>query len=129
MPDAIVEATKVMERFADSWNRHDMSDFASLFASDAEFVNVVGLWWKGRTEIRKAPEFAHETLFKNSRLTMDEIAVRAADEHVLIARCRWTLVGHVSPDGAPLAPRNGILVCILKRAEAAGQSLIPRTRM
>ncbi len=78
----IIEATKVMEKFADAWNRHDMADFASLFAPNAEFVNVVGLWWKGRAEIQRAHEFAHTTFFKHSRLTMDEVVVRNADQHV-----------------------------------------------
>ncbi|WP_246684898.1 hypothetical protein [Mesorhizobium sp. B2-7-1] len=32
--------------FADAWNRHDMDDFAVLFSEDANFVNVVGMWWK-----------------------------------------------------------------------------------
>ncbi len=119
----IIEATKVMEKFADAWNRHDMADFASLFAPNAEFVNVVGLWWKGRAEIQRAHEFAHTTFFKHSRLTMDEVVVRNADQHVLIARCRWTLTGHVTPDGAALPPRNGILVTILTRSES-GWSII-----
>ena len=123
MSETIVEATRVMEKFADCWNRHDMEEFASLFALNAEFVNVVGLWWKGRAEIRKAHEFAHATFFKNSRLTMDEIEIRIVDEQVLIARCRWTLIGHVTPDGAPLPPRTGILVNILVRAES-GWSII-----
>jgi uncharacterized protein (TIGR02246 family) len=123
MSDKAAQATRIMEMFADSWNRHDMADFASLFALNAEFVNVVGLWWKGRDEIRKAHEFAHASFFKESRLTMDQIEVRVVDENVLIARCRWTLIGHVTPDGAPLPPRNGILVNILARGQS-GWSII-----
>ena len=115
MSEIVSEATAIMQNFADCWNRHDMADFASLFAPDAEFVNVVGLWWKGRDEIRKAHEFAHSTFFKDSRLTLDKIEVRVVDEHVLIARCRWTLIGHATPDGAPLPPRHGILVSVLAR--------------
>lgn len=33
----------VAAAFANAWNRHDMDEFASLFASDANFVNVVGV--------------------------------------------------------------------------------------
>jgi len=42
------KVTRVVNAFADAWNQHDMEAFAQLFAADAEFVNVVGLWWKGR---------------------------------------------------------------------------------
>jgi uncharacterized protein (TIGR02246 family) len=105
--------TRVIESFAESWNRHDMNAFAELFAKDAEFVNVVGLWWKGREEIKAAHEFTHRTLFKNSRLTVAEVFTRFPVPKIAIARCRWNLEGHVTPDGAPLPERNGILLNVL----------------
>ena len=36
--------------FAECRSRHDMDAFAASFASHAEFVNVVGMWWTGRLE-------------------------------------------------------------------------------
>lgn len=106
---------RVVEAFAECWNRHDMNAFAELFAPDAEFVNVVGLWWKGRAEIKAAHEFTHQTLFKNSRLTLAEVSTRFPAPHIAIARCRWHLVGHVTPEGAPLPERTGILLNVLQQ--------------
>jgi hypothetical protein len=37
-----------------TWNSHDMKAFAQLFSDDAQFVNVVGMWWKNRSEIEAA---------------------------------------------------------------------------
>lgn len=54
--------------FADAWNRDDMDDFSSLFCEDANFVNVVGMWWKNRREIEAAHRATHETMFRDSRL-------------------------------------------------------------
>jgi uncharacterized protein (TIGR02246 family) len=34
--------------FAEAWNRHDAQGLAALFSPNANFVNVVGLWWKNR---------------------------------------------------------------------------------
>ncbi len=70
------EVRKVVDTFAECWNRHDMNAFAEVFAPDAEFVNVVGLWWKGKDEIKRAHERTHATMFKNSRLTITEVSVR-----------------------------------------------------
>lgn len=123
MSNHIAEVTQVVRAFADCWNRHDMNAFAGLFAAEAEFVNVVGLWWKGRDEIRQAHEFVHATLFRNSRLTLAEVFVRLPVEGIAIARSRWTLEGHVSPDGAALPARNGILLNVLSRGPA-GWSII-----
>lgn len=113
MSRPIAEVTQVVQAFADCWNKHDIHGFAQLFAQDAEFVNVVGMWWKGREEIKKAHEFAHATMFRNSHLLIETVAVRFPSESIAIARARWLLEGHVSPDGATLPPRNGILLTVL----------------
>lgn len=123
MSEPIAEVTKVVEAFADCWNRHDIDAFAQLFAQDAEFVNVVGLWWKGRDEIRKAHQFAHATMFKSSRLAIETVSVRFPVEELAIARARWRLEGHVSPEGAPLPPREGVLLNVLSRGPS-GWSII-----
>ena len=109
------EVTRVVDDFAETWNRHDMNAFAELFAEDAEFVNVVGLWGKGRLEIKEAHEFTHRTMFKNSRLSVQEVAARFPSPDIAIARCRWTLEGHVTPEGGALPARKGILVNTLQR--------------
>ena len=118
MSTEVTEVTGIVRAFAETWNRHDMNAFAELFAEDAEFVNVVGTWWKGRPEIRAAHEFTHRTMFKDSRLTIDEIAARFPAPGIAIARCRWTLEGHVTPEGAPLPARHGVLVQTLRRQDA-----------
>ena len=93
-----------------------MVAFADLFAPDAEFVNVVGIWWKGRESIRNAHEFTHSSMFKHSRLSILSTEVRFPVEEVAIARSRWTLEGHASPDGAALPQRSGILLNLLRRS-------------
>jgi len=106
---------KVVRTFADCWNRHDMEAFAQLFTQDAEFVNVVGLWWKGREEIKQAHIATHTTMFKNSHLAITNIDVRFLKPDVAIARSRWELTGHVGPSGEPLPQRKGILMNLIVR--------------
>jgi uncharacterized protein (TIGR02246 family) len=109
------QALAVVSAFAEAWNRHDMGAFADLFAADAEFVNVVGLWWKSKESIRAAHEFTHSSMFKHSRLNILSTDVRFPVAEIAIARSRWSLEGHVSPEGAALPPRSGILVNVLRR--------------
>ena len=123
MRDAIAEIEQVIHDFAACWNRHDMAAFADLFSPDAEFVNVVGMWWRGREEIRKAHELTHATMFKDSRLTIAGIAVRCPRNDLALARARWTLEGHVSPAGDALPARAGILFNVLVQ-DASGWSII-----
>ncbi|MBI5192822.1 MAG: SgcJ/EcaC family oxidoreductase [Nitrospirae bacterium] len=94
-----------------------MEEFARLFAEDAEFVNVVGLWWKGREQIKRAHEATHASMFKNSRLTIANIAVRFVKSDVAIARSSWELTGHVGPSGEVLPMRKGILMNLVVRKD------------
>ena len=114
MAQAMVEVRRIIDAFADCWNRHDMVAFAALFAPDAEFVNVVGMWWRGRPEIQGAHEFTHSSIFKDSRLSILETQVRLPGEGIALARSRWRLEGHVGPDGSALPPRSGLLVSVLQ---------------
>ena len=60
-PEAPIRAQ--VERFVSAWNEHDMRALSRLFADDADFVNVVGIWWKSRREIEAAHAATHQTLF------------------------------------------------------------------
>ena len=56
----------VVATFVEAWNRCDPDVLATLFDSDAEFVNVTGLWWHTREEIRKAHAYGLTRIFKES---------------------------------------------------------------
>ena len=107
--------TNALHIFAEAWNRHDMESFAALFARDAQFVNVVGLWWKGAAAIKAAHEVTHKTMFKDSRLEILEVETRKADHNVALTRARWQLSGHIGPAGQTLPPRTGLLLAVLHR--------------
>jgi SnoaL-like domain len=47
------DADGLVREIEDAWNSHDMRRFAACFAADADFVNVVGAWWRGRAEIEE----------------------------------------------------------------------------
>src|SRR6478752_8753614 len=83
----------VATAFANAWNRHDMNEFASLFTSDANFVNVVGIWWKNRSEIEAAHRATHETMFRDSRLEGDVSSVVDLAPGLASVHYVWTLTG------------------------------------
>ena len=103
----------------DSWNRHDMQAFAQLFTKDADFVNVIGAWWKGRPEIKQAHEDSHATMFKDSTLSILETAVRFPKPEVAVTRTLWELVGMISPQGDMIPPRNGIWTNVLAEEDGS----------
>jgi uncharacterized protein (TIGR02246 family) len=99
--------------FVDAWNRHDMQAFAALFTEDANFVNVVGMWWRSQAEIEAAHATAHATVFRNSRLDGGAASVMKLRPGVAAVHMAWELTGQTGPDGKPSAPRRGILLLVL----------------
>jgi len=113
--DDTTKVKSIATSFVEAWNEHDMTALANLFATDADFVNVVGMWWRGRDAIRQAHEQTHKTIFQASHLVLDSARVRFLSPDIAIAHMTWTLTGHLSLDGKPGAPRRGILSFVAQR--------------
>ena len=67
---------QLVDTFESGWNSHDMNAIGSIFSEDAEFINVVGMHWRGKNAIVKAHAVYHETSFKDCKLHTDEVNVR-----------------------------------------------------
>jgi uncharacterized protein (TIGR02246 family) len=105
-------------RFAGAWNAHDIAALGRLFAEDADFVNVVGIWWRDRRAIEEAHAFAHRTFFRSTRLEIDEVAVKRLRPDLATVHGTWTLSGQAEPDGSIGQPRRGILLFVASREDA-----------
>jgi uncharacterized protein (TIGR02246 family) len=116
----------VIHGFEEAWNRHDMDAFAILFATDADFVNVIGMRWVGRDAIKQHHAASHATIFKSSTLKIGETTLRFLKADVATARSVWTLSGITSESGQLAPTRTGILTHVLARID--GQWLIVLTQ-
>jgi uncharacterized protein (TIGR02246 family) len=113
------EIERLAALFTESWNRHDMAQFAQLFVHDADFVNVVGMWWKNREEIKKAHAYSRSTFFKNSRLTGEIAALKFLRPDIATMHILWELVGQLEPDGTVGQPRKGILLLVCAKRDGS----------
>jgi uncharacterized protein (TIGR02246 family) len=107
----------VVRGFEDAWNRHDMDAFAMLFATDADFVNVVGMRWVGRDAIKQHHAASHATIFKSSTLKIGDTTLRFLKADVATARSIWTLSGITSESGQLSPTRTGILTHVIARID------------
>ncbi|TDS82954.1 uncharacterized protein (TIGR02246 family) [Nesterenkonia aurantiaca] len=109
----------IAEGFAEAWNRADAEALAALFVEDADFVNVVGLWWTNRRRIRTAHEYGFAKIFGGSQMQLDQVRVRDLGESVAVVHALWTLTGQTpapreAPDTSP-GPRQGVISFTLQR--------------
>jgi uncharacterized protein (TIGR02246 family) len=112
----------VVTRIIDAWNRHDMDAFASVFAEDADFVNVRGVRWIGRDVIRKAHVTTHATIFKDSQLSLIETSARFLRPDVAVARSVTEVTGQTNASGQTLPPRRAMLTLVMMNMQ--GQWLV-----
>ena len=108
------EIRQLQTRQQDAWNHHDAKAYAALFTDDADVVNVVGWWWKGRGEIERQLRAAYAVVFRESRLTIGDVAVRFLAGDIAIAHVRWTMEGARTPPSIP-EPRQGIQIQVLQK--------------
>jgi uncharacterized protein (TIGR02246 family) len=109
----------VVRNLTEAWNRHDMDAFADLFSEDADFVNVRGVRWIGRSAIKQAHAATHATIFSKSQLSVvGEISVRFLKPDVAVTRSVTEVTGQTDNAGSTLPPRDALLTLILKRQDA-----------
>ena len=102
--------------FQDAWNRKDAYALAGLFSNDADFVNVLGLWWHNRTDIERAHQYGLTTFFRNSTISARRIKLRRISEDVAIIHTRWKLSGQLDKAGKELEDRFAIMMFVAERS-------------
>lgn len=105
----------VARAFFERWDAHDADGLAELFTEDADFVNVVGIWWRNRKSIRKAHAYGFERIFQNARLTLNEVKVRELTPDIHIVHTVSTLIGQNGPDGQRSGDRVAVISLVTER--------------
>jgi uncharacterized protein (TIGR02246 family) len=105
----------------EAWNRHDAKAYSDLFTQDADLINVVGWWWKGRPQIEQKLRDAYTFVFRESTLNINEVEVKFLTPEIAVAHVRWSMGGARTPKDVP-EPRQGVQTLVLQKH--AGKWLI-----
>jgi uncharacterized protein (TIGR02246 family) len=114
----MIEASEVrgrVEAFCAAFNAKDARAFAALFSDDAEFVNIVGMWWRGRAAIEEGHARMFATVLARSTLAIDAIETKAISGDVALAVVRWSRGVLPGVDPLTLPPQDGVLTFVLRR--------------
>ncbi|MGI4878208.1 MAG: SgcJ/EcaC family oxidoreductase [Janthinobacterium lividum] len=101
VPDGGPEAPA--RAFVDAWNAHDMIAMEAVLSADAHWVNVVGMYWKGRDRIMFAQRFFHAGIFRHNQQELQSVQTRmlSPDIALVMLDCLQdeyqTPSGHVMP--------------------------------
>lgn len=110
--------------YAETWNISDAEKLAALFSEDADFVTVMGMWFKGREEIKGNHAWIFSTLMRRSRLSITCNKIRFLKPDTAVAHGTWELVGQLGPDGEKLPPKQGVLSTVMTRLNDRWQIVV-----
>lgn len=116
-PTPLQAPLDVATAFVKAWNAGDAKAIAELFAEDADFVNVVGLWWTSRRSIRRAHKRGFERIFRGSELTVEKLSLRMLGADAAVVHARWRVSGQLDPEGEPAEGRRGVISWVLQRLD------------
>lgn len=98
-----------------SWNNHNYDDWKNYTTENIDWVNVVGMWWKGQKESQYAHQVYHKTMFKTTVCKKKSVVIRFITKDVAIAHIVW----HFSdpqpvrlPDGKLSQPTDGLATLV-----------------
>lgn len=105
----------ILTGFQQAWNTHDADALAELFVDDAHFVNVTGLWWSNKAQIRQAHAFGFKHIFGNSTMTVGRTEIRMLGEDHAVVHGRVTVTGQNTPDGQQAEDRRTVFSFVVTR--------------
>ena len=89
-----------IDAFIASWNKHNFSDMKNYVAEDCDFVNIVGMHWKGREDIQYAHQTYHDQFFKNTPMEKRSVIIQFLKSDVAVAILNWHIGKFDAPDGS-----------------------------
>ena len=93
-------ARQIVASLEAAWNQHDMQAYGALFHDDAEWINVVGMYWRGKPQIVKAHTVFHEKIFKTCQLEGKELSVREVTPDAVVAVWAHVQDPYTTPSGS-----------------------------
>ncbi|MEM9327067.1 MAG: SgcJ/EcaC family oxidoreductase [Bacteroidota bacterium] len=105
-------------KFQEAWKARNAIQLANLFSEDAQFVNVVGLWWHRREDIWKAHDYGLRVIFQDSQVKLGRILRTDLTPEVVLIHARMHLVGQ-TPQGDVQKPnaRQNLFSFVMQRYE------------
>jgi len=104
----------IIDRQTDAWNKHDMAAFVVDTMPDVDWINVVGMHWKGRETVLNAHAKLHTGMFANSHMLTPEITMMREIAPNVIVETHVNRIEGVGalPSGAPY-PDSGNLITLV----------------
>ena len=104
----------------DQWNRHDMAGYTSNMTEDVQWINVVGAWWKGKSQVFGTLDQYHKTIFKERQLyPAEKLAIRQIAPNVIVSTMINPADAYTNSLGVKQPPTRNMLTLIWVKQNGA----------
>lgn len=103
--------------FVENWNQRRPDLMAALFEEDADFINVVGLWWNNRNDILKAHDYGLKVIFKDSVLSIINLKTKMLSDTSAVVHAKMKLEGQTPIAGEKGGVRKTVFSFIVRKKE------------
>ncbi|MBW7845655.1 MAG: SgcJ/EcaC family oxidoreductase [Bacteroidia bacterium] len=106
---------EVPKLFVENWNKRRPDLMAELFEENADFINVVGLWWHNRKDIFKAHDYGLRVIFKDSFLEIISLKTKTLSNEFAIIHAKMKLSGQSSIENQKANIRRTIFTFVVRK--------------
>ena len=108
---------KQIDAMVASWNNHNYDNMKDYATDDTDWVNVVGMWWKGRKQSQYAHQEYHKTFLKTSVCEKRTVTIRFVTKDVAVVHLAWHFYdsdpnAKPLPDGKPAHPNDDLATLV-----------------
>ncbi|OKS86420.1 SgcJ/EcaC family oxidoreductase [Mucilaginibacter polytrichastri] len=90
---------ETIARFGNSWAKGNFSDMVDYMTPDCNWINIVGMQWKGLKEVQYAHQFYVSSMFKGIVPQTLDSSIRFITPDVAIAYWKSHMPAFYPPDG------------------------------
>ncbi len=100
MPAADEAAIRqTVQRMTANYANHQFADMATYTTPDVSWVNIVGMWWRGRPAVQMAHQQIFDTIFRGVPFTPGAVTVRGITPEVAVVNLYCQVGAFYPPDG------------------------------
>jgi uncharacterized protein (TIGR02246 family) len=90
---------RTVTRLTTNFQNHHFADMAAYTTPDVSWVNIVGMWWRGRAQVQQAHQQIFDTIFKGVAFTPGRATVRGIAPGVAVVNMYCHVGAFYPPDG------------------------------
>lgn len=106
-----------LDECAAAWATSDAERMFRTASDDVEWVNIVGMHWRGKAQVVGVHDLYLTTMFKGVPMALKSIeSIRAVGPDVVIAVVRWSVGQFSPPDGSIVPAADDRMSLVFHRA-------------